>query len=85
VATCTEWDTAGVSAETSNVYMLFKRFTGGHSIFIFLYADDAKVFRKVECEVDKKKLQRDMDQLADWAKKWQLRFKIDKCKTMHLA
>jgi len=28
----TEWDTAGVSAWTSNVYMLHKRFAGGHSI-----------------------------------------------------
>ena len=28
-------------------------------------------------------LQRNLDQLADWAKKWQLRVYIEKCKTMH--
>ena len=53
--------------------------------FIFLYADDAKVFRRVECEVDREALQRNLDQLADWAKKWQLRFNIGKCKTMLLG
>jgi len=47
--------------------------------------DEAKVFRRVECEVDKEAFQRDLDQLADWAKKWQLRFNIEKFKTMHLG
>jgi len=53
--------------------------------FIFLYADDAKVLRRVKYEVDKEVLQSDLDQLADWAKKEQLRFNIEKCKTMHLG
>ena len=53
--------------------------------FIFLYADDTKIFRRVENDVDRQALQRDLDQLAEWAKVWQLRFNIAKCKTMHLG
>jgi len=69
VDTSTELNTAGVSAWTSNV-RLYKQFAGGHiASFIFLYAADAKVFRRVECEVDKEALQRELDQLADWVKK----------------
>jgi len=33
--------------------------------FIFLYADDGKIFRRVEYQVDKEALQKDLDQLAD--------------------
>ena len=50
---------------------------------IFLYAGDAKVFRSVEYEINREALQRDLDQLADRVKKWQLRFNIEKCMTMH--
>jgi len=53
--------------------------------FIFLYADDTKVFRRVDCELDRDYLQHDLDQLAEWARKWQLRFNIDKCKILHLG
>jgi len=80
VDTTSEWATAGVSAWTSKVYLLYKDLPEDIASFIFLYADNAKVFRRVECEVDKEALQRDLDQLADWAKKWQLRFNIDKCR-----
>jgi len=36
--------------------------------FISLYAAGAKVFRRVECDVCKEPLQRDLDQRADWKK-----------------
>ena len=53
--------------------------------FIYMYADDTKVFRRADCEQDRLALQRDLDELADWAGKWQLRFNVDKCRTMHLG
>jgi len=52
---------------------------------MFLYTDDEKAFRRIECEVDKEALQWDLDQLADWATKWQLRSNIEQCKTMQLG
>ena len=53
--------------------------------FIFLYADDTKVFRRIDCGLDRDELQRDLDQLAEWSSIWQLRFNIDKCKVLHLG
>jgi hypothetical protein len=53
--------------------------------FIYLYADDTKVFRRIDSVLDRYELQRDLDQLAEWANKWQLRFNIDKCKVLHLG
>src|SRR5664279_4398204 len=53
--------------------------------FIFMYADDTKLFRRVDNDADQEELQRDLDQIVKWADKWQLRFNIDKCKTMHIG
>jgi hypothetical protein len=52
---------------------------------IYMYADDTKIFRRVDCEVDRETLQRDLDTLSTWAEKWQLRFNVGKCKIMHLG
>jgi len=53
--------------------------------FIFLYADDTKLFRRIDSSVDKDALQKDLDQLVSWAQTWQLRFNTEKCKVMHLG
>jgi hypothetical protein len=61
VDTGAEWDTARVSAWISYINDLLEDIAS----FIFLYADDANVFRRVDCEVDREALQKDLDQLAD--------------------
>jgi hypothetical protein len=53
--------------------------------FIYMYADDTKLFRRVDNNEDREELQRDLDLLGEWASKWQLRFNVEKCKTMHLG
>lgn len=53
--------------------------------FIFMYADDTKLFRQVENIEDQRELQRDLNETVKWADKWQLGFNIDKCKTMHIG
>ena len=50
-----------------------------------LYADDTKVYSKVDNEEMKEKLQRDLDNLVMWANKWQLRFNEDKCHILHMG
>ena len=49
-----------------------------------MYADDTKVFVKVE-KGSIAKLQQDFDMLVEWADCWQLRFNADKCKLLHLG
>ena len=50
-----------------------------------LYADDTKVFSKVDCIERKNQIQRDLDNLVSWADKWQLQFNSDKCHILHLG
>jgi ribonucleases P/MRP protein subunit RPP40 len=53
--------------------------------FIYMYADDTKLFRRVDNDEDREELQRGLDLVGGWADKWQLRFNVEKCKTMHLG
>ena len=50
-----------------------------------MYGDDTKVYGEADSEGDIKKLQSDLDILADWADAWQLKFNADKCKVLHLG
>jgi ribonuclease P/MRP protein subunit RPP40 len=50
-----------------------------------MYADDTKLFRQVDDDIDRRELQEDLDRLASWAKEWQLKFNVAKCKVMHIG
>ena len=41
---------------------------------VALFADDTKVFREIQSDEDREKLQQDIDELLIWSKKWQLPF-----------
>ena len=47
------------------------------------FADEAKVFRKVNTGGDKQYLQNDLDILVKWSEKWQIFFNFGKCKCLH--
>jgi hypothetical protein len=53
--------------------------------FIALFADDAKLFSKIADDMDSQLLQEDLQQLLDWASRWQLNFNAKKCKVLHLG
>ena len=50
--------------------------------YIYLFADDTKVFRQIHTERDKKILQQDMNKLLIWTSHWLLKFHPDKCVCM---
>ena len=52
---------------------------------ISLFADDAKVYRRIVTTEDVETLQRDMDTLSEWSRKWLLSFNVAKCKTKHIG
>ena len=52
---------------------------------VLLFADDTKIYRKIEDEEDHEALQEDIDQMQDWSNKWLLRFHPDKCKYMRIG
>ena len=50
-----------------------------------MFADDTTVYRKIACDADRARLQRDLDVLHEWSETWLLKFNIDKCKVMHFG
>ena len=52
---------------------------------IRMFADDTKVALKVENDDDRKKMQRIIDDLVEWAKKWAMKFNASKCKILHVG
>ena len=50
-----------------------------------LFADDTKVYRKITSLDDCAILQRDLDSLLEWCKKWKLIFNAKKCKVMSVT
>ena len=47
------------------------------------FADDTKLFRKVNTDGDKQHLQNDLDRLVKWSEKWQMLFNFGKYKCLH--
>ena len=52
---------------------------------VYLFADDTKIFKKLNSENDKDILQSDLTNLMDWSEKWLLSFHPDKCKHVHIT
>ena len=50
-----------------------------------LFADDAKMYRRVSSDEDRVILQHDISSLETWASVWQLPFNRSQCKVMHLG
>ena len=50
---------------------------------VLKFADDTKLFRKVNTDGDKQHLQNDLDRLVKWSEKWQMLFHFGKCKCLH--
>ena len=52
---------------------------------IRLFADDCVFYREIKGKEGTLKLQRDIDRLGNWARKWGMRFQPVKCNMMQLA
>ena len=50
---------------------------------VLTFADDTKVFRKIESDADRQQLQDDLNKLNEWSDKWQMLFNYGKCKCLH--
>ena len=52
---------------------------------IRLFADDCVCYRRIDSTEDTSKLQKDIEQLGKWARKWGMRFQPVKCNIMQLT
>ena len=53
--------------------------------YIYLFADDTKVWREIKSDLDHIQLQKDIECLIEWSNKWLLKFHPDKCVSMHVS
>ena len=53
--------------------------------FIKLFADDAKIYRKINSPEDARLLQKDLQTLEDWSRRWLLKFNESKCSVVHFG
>ena len=51
--------------------------------YVLKFADNTKVFRKVNTDGDKQDLHNDLDRLVKWSEKLQMLFNFGKCKCLH--
>ena len=52
---------------------------------IRLFADDSLVYQHIQCQSDADQLQLDLDNLANWADTWQMKFNVSKCEHMSIV
>lgn len=52
---------------------------------IKLFADDAKIYQRVESVEDCQQIQQDLNKLQEWANKWQLKFHPKKCTILRVG
>ena len=52
---------------------------------IRLFADDCVCYRQIDSTKDTSKLQKDINQLGKWARKWGMRFQPVKCNIMQIT
>jgi len=48
-------------------------------LYIYIYADDTKVYRHIYNSEDHDKLQNDINRVNDWADEWLRKLNIEKC------
>ena len=51
----------------------------GLNSYTSLFADDAKVMRRVGEEEDCRRLQEDIDRIYNWSREWEMEFNMKKC------
>ena len=59
--------------------------TEGVTSYMNMFADDAKVQRKITDEESTKALQSDLDKIHGWSQKWQMEFNTSKCSVIHMG
>ena len=52
---------------------------------VILFADDTKLYSRVERQEDCHTLQEDINKLVNWSEKWLMRFNTEKCKVLHFG
>ncbi len=74
-----EWHSSGISFRTDSILHFFTDLPISVSVKsdVLLFADDTKIYRRVESDADIDVIQDDLDSLFEWSVEWTLRFHPD--------
>merc|ERR1712035_134475 len=73
------------ATQSSLQFTFLNNLASSASSYISLFADDAKLLRKVNCKEDCVALQKDLDKINEWSRKWEMEFNSSKCKIMEFG
>ena len=59
--------------------------TEGITSYMNLFADDAKIMRRIANEGDCETLNQDLEKIKDWSSRWNMEFNIKKCSVMEFG
>ena len=59
--------------------------TDGLISYVSLFADDAKLMRRVKDWRDCEELQGDLDKIYEWSRKWEMEFNAKKCHVLEMG
>ena len=85
---CDLWNPAGISFGSSalrNIVIFINDLPDTIDSYVYMFADDTKIFNIIQTTDHMHKLQEDLGKLASWSNRWLLRFQPDKCKHMHVG
>ena len=72
---------SGISVGTGKFGIYVNDIVEGIDSHINLFADDAKLIRRVECEDDCKKLQEDLKRIVQWSRTWKMEFILNNARS----
>ena len=64
---------------------MFKIIDNDSGVDLFLYADDAKIFRNILSDNDRELLQISLNALACWCDEWDIKLNVEKCVAMRFG
>lgn len=59
--------------------------TEGVTSYMNMFADDAKLLRRVTNEEDCMALNQDLDKISEWSRKWEMAFNTNKCSVLEFG
>jgi len=81
-----EWRSAGFSILGPILFLIYiNDLDFGIRNWILKFADDTKIFSRINNSLDSERLQSDLLQLIRWSEEWQMLFNVNKCKVMHIG
>ena len=80
-----KWGASRFDTWSSYFTIFINDFEEGVNNEVLKFADDSKLWGRVETDEERTGLQKDLDRLGDWSVGNKMPFNVSKCKVMHIG